>query len=320
MSIDPGLLREAYLQACECEINAFKPGNVSVYSDGHGMRVDDFRISAEVSADALVDKNLTLGRKIYTALEKTAAGVGCNTNLGIVLLCAPLMEAMQRDLQGGLRNRLRCVLNTTTLDDSIWAYRGIRLARPAGLGESAQEDVKTRPALALRDAMRIAAARDRIAYQYVSAYRDVFETAKNRYHTALGQWGDEIWAAVAVFVALLARIPDSHIERKYGKRFTGMVTMRMASLDEKLSVSDNPEQLIDHLREVDEQFKNAGINPGTTADLTVATLVAVRLERLLDNDLSKSIETSVKGCGRFKKKQGHCFKIANKGDNNNVVS
>ncbi len=293
------------MQACECEINAFKPGNVSVYSEGHGMCGDDFRISAEVSADPLVDKNLTLGRKIYYALQKTAAGVGLNTNLGIVLLCAPLMEAMQRDLHGGLRDRLRCVLNTTTLDDSIWAYRGIRLAKPTGLGESRREDVKTRPTLALTEAMRIAASRDRIAYQYVSAYRDVFETAKNRYHSALGQWEDEIWAAIAVFVALLARIPDSHIERKYGKRFTGMVTMRMTSLDEKLSVSGNPEQLIDHLREVDEEFKNAGINPGTTADLTVATLVAVRLERLLDHDLAESLETSFKDCEQ--NKQGHCF-------------
>lgn len=297
MSIDPQRLGEAYLQACELEIKAFKPGNVSVHSEGHGMRVEDFRISAEVSADPLVDRNLSLGQKIYYALENTADRVGCNTNLGIVLLCAPLMEAMQRDLDGTLRDRLRFVLDTTTLDDSIWVYRGIRLANPAGLGESEQQDVNTRPTVCLREAMRMAANRDRIAYQYVSAYRDVFETAKNRYYTALGQWGDEIWATVAVFVGLLGQIPDSHIERKYGKRFTGMVTMRMTSLDEKLSVSDNPEQLIDHLREVDEEFKTAGINPGTTADLTVATLLAVRLERLLENESAECFDPSATVCG-----------------------
>ncbi|MGH8549626.1 MAG: triphosphoribosyl-dephospho-CoA synthase [Methylococcales bacterium] len=295
--IDSTFLRHAYLQACECEINAFKPGNVSVLSEGHGMTVEDFRVSAEVSADTLVDPGLSLGRKIYYALKNTADRVGSNTNLGIVLLCAPLLEAMQRKSEGDLRNRLRSVLNTTTVDDAEWVYRGIRLAKPAGLGESAEEDVHSRPRVSLQEAMRIAAGRDRIAYQYVSAYRDVFETAKNRYHTALGQWGDEIWAAVAVFAALLGQIPDSHIERKYGNRYTGMVTKRMTFLNERLSASGNPEQLIGHLREVDEEFKNAGINPGTTADLTVATLLAVRLERLLDNGLAESFDTSARGCG-----------------------
>lgn len=298
-SIDPVRLRNAYLEACECEIQAFKPGNVSVYSEGHGMTVDDFRVSAKVSADPLVDSSLPLGRKIYFALKKTAASVGCNTNLGIVLLCAPLIEALQRKLKGGLRDRLSEVLNTTTVEDAEWVYRGIRLAKPAGLGASGEEDVRSRPSISLHEAMRIAAGRDRIAYQYVSGYRDVFETAKNRYYTALGQWGDEIWAAVAVFAGLLGQIPDSHIERKYGNRYTRMVATRMTSLHEKLFLSDNPEQLMEHLREVDEEFKNAGINPGTTADLTVATLLAVRLEKLLEKCQAEPSDTPVGGCGRL---------------------
>jgi triphosphoribosyl-dephospho-CoA synthase len=150
------------------------------------------------------------------------------------------------------------------------------------MGASDDEDVNSRPTVTLIDTMRIAAGRDRIAYQYISVYRDVFETAKNRYYTALRQWGDETWATLATFVGLLREFPDSHIERKYGKRFTGMVTQRMAFLDERLSVSDNPKLLMDHLREIDEEFKSVGVNPGTTADLTAATLLAVRLEELLD--------------------------------------
>ncbi|MGR9105409.1 MAG: triphosphoribosyl-dephospho-CoA synthase [Gammaproteobacteria bacterium] len=286
--IDSELLKKAYIEACECEIRAFKPGNVSVHSEGHGMCVADFRLSAAVSAAPLVDASLSLGRKIHDALENTARSVGKNTNLGIVLLCAPLLEAVQRRPVGRLRDRLRGVLAGTTVEDAEWVYRGIRIAKPGGLGESEEEDVGSNPTVSLGEAMRIAADRDRIAFQYVSAYRDVFETAKKRYYTALGQWGDEVWAAVAVFAGILARIPDSHIERKYGKRYTGMVTMRMASLNERLSVSDNPEQLLDHLRTMDDEFKNAGINPGTTADLTVATLLAVRLERLLEDGLAGS--------------------------------
>ena len=44
--ISPQQLSELYQQACEVELQAFKPGNVSVYADGHDMTVADFRISA----------------------------------------------------------------------------------------------------------------------------------------------------------------------------------------------------------------------------------------------------------------------------------
>jgi triphosphoribosyl-dephospho-CoA synthase len=275
-------LREAYIGACEGELRAFKPGNVSIYADGHDMTVEDFRVSARVSAGPLIDAELSLGERIYYALDNTASSVGCNTNLGIVLLCAPLLGAMLVPGDGTLRERLGRVLDSTTAEDADWVYQGIRRASPAGMGASDDEDVNSRPTVTLIDTMRIAAGRDRIAYQYISVYRDVFETAKNRYYTALRQWGDETWATLATFVGLLREFPDSHIERKYGKRFTGMVTQRMAFLDERLSVSDNPKLLMDHLREIDEEFKSVGVNPGTTADLTAATLLAVRLEELLD--------------------------------------
>ncbi len=282
-------LEKAYICACECELTAFKPGNVSIYSEGHGMTVDDFRRSARVSAPFLVDFNLSLGEKIFYAIQATQAEVGCNTNLGIVLLCAPLLQSSQGLVGNGtLQNRLQQVLNTTTQDDAAWVYRAIRLAKPAGLGESTDQDVTQTPQVNLTEAMRIAGDRDRIAYQYVSNYEDIFDFALTKYHNALDKWGDENWSAVAVFFGLLLKYPDSHVERKYGNQFTGMVTTRIALLDEELSKTDRPERLIRHLKDVDDEFKSAGINPGTTADLTVACLLAVRLELLLDYDADKS--------------------------------
>ena len=274
-------LAEAYQQACQCEINAFKPGNVSIHSDGHGMVAADFFKSAEVSAPAISNPDYSLGEKIFYALEETRNAVGCNTNLGIVLLCAPLIHAIQHKNRGIIRSRLSHVLNHTTVTDAEWVYRGIRLVKPAGMGYSADQDIEYKPDINLTETMRIASHRDRIAYQYISDYEDVFDFAKNRYHTAVGQWGEETWAAVAVFVSLLHKIPDSHIERKFGNRFTRMIITRMALLDKELSSSSEPKRCITRLQEVDAEFKNAGINPGTTADLTVATLLVVRLEALL---------------------------------------
>jgi triphosphoribosyl-dephospho-CoA synthase len=60
-----------------------------------------------------------------------------------------------------------------------------------------------------------------------------------------------------------------------------MVIDRMTVVDQALSNSERPEQTLQLLQDVDVEFKSAGINPGTTADLTVACLLAVRLETLL---------------------------------------
>jgi triphosphoribosyl-dephospho-CoA synthase len=277
-------LKQAYLDACESELQAFKPGNVSVYSESHDMTVDDFRRSAQVSAPSLTNFKLSLGEKMFYAIRATRAAVGCNTNLGIVLLCGPLLQSMQPEYGSGtLQTRLERVLKNTTRGDAAWVYRAIRLAKPAGLGRSPEQDVSGMPDVNLANAMRIASDRDRIAYQYVSGYQEIFDFALGRYHDALNRWNDESWAALAVFVGLLRRHPDSHVVRKFGHRFTEMVHERMASLEKVLSHSDTPDQLLQPLREVDDRFKAAGINPGTTADLTVACLLAVRLGLLLAN-------------------------------------
>lgn len=283
MAITPEELRQAYLEACEAELQAFKPGNVSVHSAGHDMTVEDFRRSADASAPPLCDPELSLGEKIFRAIAATRNAVGCNTNLGIVLLSAPLMEAcLKAEKNVSLRDNLRLVLDGTTREDAGWAYQAIRLASPGGLGNSEQEDVHSVPAVTLWEAMKIAENRDRIASQYINYYTNVFDLAIPRYHKWLSLGCDEQWATVGVFAGLLRAFPDSHIERKYGTQFTSMVAERMTLVEQAMTDKGRPEQAMRILRKVDAEFKLAGINPGTTADLTVACLLAVRLERLLE--------------------------------------
>jgi triphosphoribosyl-dephospho-CoA synthase len=274
-------VQNAYLKACELELRAFKPGNVSVHSEGHDMTVEDFRRSAAASAPFLCDESLSLGEKIFHAVEATRRAVGCNTNLGIVLLAAPLIRAFETKSGGEpLRESLQRVLANTTRADAEWAYRAICLAQPGGLGDAPDQDVRRPPQVTLREAMRLAEHRDSIAGQYTSSYVDIFDLAIPSYHTALSCWGNEEWAAVAVFVGLLKRIPDSHIGRKFGTRYSRMVASRMAEIEATLFGSDTPQHAVRLLQEVDAEFKSCGINPGTTADLTVACLLAVGLEAL----------------------------------------
>ncbi|GAB4256373.1 MAG: triphosphoribosyl-dephospho-CoA synthase [Methylomicrobium sp.] len=278
------ILEDCYRQACEIELQAFKPGNVSVYADGHDMTVEDFRVSAEVSASSMANPDYSLGEKIYHAVKATREAVGCNTNLGIVLLCAPLLQAAWLRLpQETLRQALHKVLRNSTIEDADWVFNAIVLASPGGLGSSDEQDVVNAPAVTLFDAMKIAEKRDRIAFQYCSDYKDIFDFGVLRYNAGLTRWAEADWAAVAVYVGLLSLYPDSHIERKYGDRFTLSVASKMSLIDRALQESDRPESIVPLLCKIDTEFKSEGINPGTTADLTVATVLAVLLEDRISN-------------------------------------
>lgn len=272
-------LADCYREACEAELQAFKPGNVSIYADGHDMAVGDFRLSAEVSAPAICNPDFSLGEKIYFAVEATRDAVGCNTNLGIILLCAPLLQAAYRwepDLS--LRQALVRVLDATTIADADWVFKAIALASPGGLGRAEQQDVYGPADMTLTEVMKLAGGRDRIALQYHTGYKDIFDFGILRYNFLLNLWGLRDWAAAAVYVGLLSRYPDSHVVRKYGDRYSSWVAEKMLGLDEALARADHPERLKPMFQQVDYEFKAQGINPGTTADLTVATVLAVLLE------------------------------------------
>ncbi len=277
-------LKEAYEYACEIELRAFKPGNVSIYADGHDMTVQDFRVSAEQSAAPITNREYGLGERIYYAVKATRAAVGCNTNLGIILLCAPLLVAAEKPVSiKGLQTELAIVLANTTITDADWVFRAIALAAPGGLGKAEEQDVASKPDVTLTQVMQLAGDRDRIALQFTTNYKDIFDFLVLRYNVAFNRWDDAEWSAVAVYAAMLATYPDSHIERKYGNLHTKMVMDKMALVDDKLSQTDRPEQMESYLRKIDSEFKSAGINPGTAADFTVVTVLAVQLEQLLAN-------------------------------------
>jgi len=275
-------LMAAYRQACEDELLAFKPGNVSVYSEGHDMTVGQFRLSAAVSAEPLTDPGYSLGQKIYHAVKATRQAVGCNTNLGILLLSAPLIEAMYcRTPEQSLRDALTQVLDHTTVEDANWVFRAITLASPGGLGEASEQDVHEQAEVTLRQAMALAAERDRIALQYTHTFKDIFDFSVLAYNRAFVLSGERGWATLTVFAESLALYPDSHIERKYGKQYSEWIATEMRSLCEHMSVVDGFDRLLPRLHALDEALKSKHINPGTTADITVATVLVVLLEQLI---------------------------------------
>jgi triphosphoribosyl-dephospho-CoA synthase len=272
--VNPEWVRQAYLAACELELQALKPGNVHVHAGGHHMEVDDFRKAAAASAEPLTDRGLGLGERIYRAVEASRRAVPVNTNLGIVLLCAPLAEAAMRcgeapspaDMQGELRKALAAL----DRQDTDWAFRAIALANPGGLGDVPEHDVRKPAGVTLLDAMKAASGRDRIAAQYATGFFEIFHVALPPLRV-FRKMETEVEAAALLFLFLLATVPDSHLVRKFGQETASIVLLEAKALLKsfgELSAGARREPLL----AFDAKLKQQGLNPGTTADYTVATL------------------------------------------------
>ena len=271
--MSPQAVAEAFRNACFAELQALKPGNVHVYAAGHRMTVAEFERSAEAAAPWIALRGARVGLRILKAVEATQEAAGTNTNLGIVLLAAPLAAAAE-SAAGDFRAGLARVLDGLDIEDADLAFAAIRRANPAGLGEAAAHDVRAPARVTLLDAMREAAARDRIARQYATAYEDVFGIGLETLAAAEARLGPGSWATASVHLAYLAAFPDSHIARKYGPALAQDVMERARAVAARLAPGPEAEA---ELLAFDAALKQEGLNPGTTADLTVATLFAAGL-------------------------------------------
>ena len=276
----PNAVAAAVWQACIEELEAPKPGNVSFASAGHGMTADEFVASARCAAERLGTPGLSLGERVLASVEATCATVGCNTNLGIVLLCAPLAHAALAPAPHETAERLRASLARTLaaadVGDTERVFAAIRLAGPAGLGESARHDVRAPATAPLLAVMREAEGRDRVARQYARCFEDVFDLGLPVLAESRSRWPRGL-AVAALYLTFLARFKDSHVARKLGSTVAERVRLEARELSGRLDPSKPLAENIEDLADFDRSLKSRRINPGTSADLTVATLLADNL-------------------------------------------
>ena len=277
-------LAALFVRVCKLDVQAVKPGNIGLHGAGHGMRAADFVRSARACAPAICRLGISLGERILGAIEATRTVVDCNTNLGVVLLCAPLIQAVldaQMDAQSrDLRAALERVLSASTVEDAVLVYRAIRLAAPGGMGRVAESDLTERPVIGLRAAMALARERDLVAAQYADGYRLVFDEAVPRLLEFQSEWGYATWAVAGAYLALLGRYPDSLIARRHGIEKAREISAEAASLYESFAAVGQPAEFRPRLLEFDRRLKLQGINPGTTADLVITGLFIIGLKAL----------------------------------------
>ncbi len=230
---------------------------------------------------------LSVGELVLEAVRATRAQVSVNTNLGTLLLFAPLAKAAcrgmaepdvavsNRSLSSALEkfaSDVAEVLASLTAADSEAVYEAIRIANPGGLGQQSENDVRSAAPADLIGAMEQAAAVDGVARQYVNRFADVLGRMLAWFDAALSEGMDTLQAICAVQLRLLAEEPDGLIVRKCGLD----VARQVQSLAQRVVQESDAVQRKRLVEQLDDFLRSDGHrrNPGTSADLIAAMLFA----------------------------------------------
>lgn len=285
------------------EVSAYpKPGNVHRLRDFPGTRYEHFlagcvslapwmgALAAEGARVRDVGGDLGevgLGAHILGAAEDMLRWQsGGNVHLGVILLFAPLAAAAGATAvdgfvePAGLRGALREVIGAATPADTVNIYKAIGLAMSSeNLGRVEKLDVAdpsslkriTDEGVRPLDVFEASRGRDSISSEWATGFSVTF-TEGYPYLEEQLHGGEVNESTVNTFLRILSLHPDSLIRRKRGDEAAG-------------AVSEKARRVLDHggastvrgmsmLRELDEELsaEKGGLNPGTSADLTAASL------------------------------------------------
>ena len=266
-------------RACLLEASARKVGNVHPAAAFESLCYADFVRSADAVAPVLARAvELGVGRTILEAVRATRAVCTHNTNLGIILLLAPLAAVPEsRPLGEGLGD----VLKSLTIEDSAFVFDAIRVASPRGLGNSSEQDVAQAPTQPLVEIMQLAADRDSIAAQYTTGFELVLRQGVPVLAESSNFETDWERAIIRLQLRLMAAQPDTDIARKCDAH----EARESARIAQEVLASGWPDTTSgqQRLSEFDGWLRARGSlrNPGTTADLVTACLFVGLRERLI---------------------------------------
>ena len=275
-----------------------KPGNVHRTRNYDDMVFQDFAISAVVIGDTMEEvatqakeaddlSKAELGRFILQSVDETNKWIETNTNLGIMMMCIPIAAAAS--ISGGfdeIQENVGRLMDATTVDDAVNLYDAINIADAGGMGDQEEFDVMSEKAKdelrannqTMYDVLEISAGWDRLANELTNKMPVCFEIG---YPTFYNFWesSDDVdainMATVLTFMTVLSQIPDTLISRKYGDETAESVSQKAAEI---LKFKDD-DSFVEKLLEFDDYLFENGYNPGTTADLTAASIFLSYLKK-----------------------------------------
>lgn len=269
----------AVWSACVADVRLLGPGKAPVRRTDKHVSNADYQASAQAAGPALSGYHRRVGDRVLAAVQATRCAVNKDTNLGILLLAAPLVHALLVDVDGiTLRERLTHVLANLDCEDANLVWRAVCLADPEGAPEHPMSLACHAAGLTLRQVMEAQAVNNRIAYQYAHDYTDIFAFSLPRLRQARARWQRSEWPLAMVYLGLMARFPDSDVVRSHGMDTAMTLCERVGPLSETLWNSPHPAAHRTALYAFYAELERANIRPRTSADLAVATLLAARLQ------------------------------------------
>lgn len=274
--------------ACLLDVTIPKPGNVHRGADFEDMTFLDFVTSAVAIGPVMAQApTQSIGKTVLQSIQATRAVTTTNTNLGIVLLLAPMASVAHR-LQDGddLQQSIAKSIGGLTADDSQLVYEAIRLAQPGGMQKTDEMDVHDAPPESLLDAMQFASDWDLIAKQYVTEFSDVI-WLRTLLVEEVRKRGLDMGVIVS-HLRMMSEHPDSLIRRKCGDAVANEAASRAARTLEVIEGTDSNDEddydLVQKaLQDLDFWLRSDGNrrNPGTTADLITAAMFIGLTEKSL---------------------------------------
>lgn len=279
--------------AIECESGSIKAGNVHPHASFQNMTHLHFVESATVIG-ACIDDNIdsSVGEIVLKCVLGMLDEVSVNTCLGSILLLVPMVVAQRRldtklypsesDLAsnafGSLQRAVSRALSELTSSDAAQIYEAIVRANPGGVNTSDKLDVRGKPPDSILDAMRIAAAWDDVALQYVTGFELVFQYA-DRLRLALAEPLKISDAVRRLQIEVLAERVDSLIVRKQGRDHASKIKdLAQAVLSSGEYGDPNYEVAWNSLDDQLRDPKNRN-NPGTTADMLAAAIFVEQITK-----------------------------------------
>lgn len=264
-----------------------KPGNVHRTRNFDDMVFEDFIISGVVIGDTIREaatqaktvgtdyEKVELGRFILQAVKETDKWIANNTNLGIMMMCVPIAcSAAISDNFDEIQSNVGILMDNTTVDDAVNLYDAINIADAGGMGDQDEFDVMSEKAKdelrannqTMYDVLEISAGWDRLASELTSSMPVCFDIGFPCFNGLKDESINR--ATVLTFLTILSQIPDTLISRKYGDEVAQGVSDKVKEL---LKFKDDGD-FLDKLNEFDNYLYENKYNPGTTADLTAASI------------------------------------------------
>ena len=191
-------------------------------------------------------------------------------------MLSPIVTVVQKEgiiSKEELLKKINSLIKKQNIKNSIPIFKAISLTSPGGLGFSKKYDVNEPSNTNLYKAMEFAKKKDLIARQYCNGFKDIYKIGIPAYKNFYNKWGKVDWALTGVYLTFLKKFNDSHIVRNKGNKIATSIKKEAKKYYFFLKNNKSLTKIKKKLLVFDKKLKSNGINPGTTADLTVATLL-----------------------------------------------